>query len=293
MQSRRRLLQQAVAGLPGLGWSLVQAQQSPPFSSLYVCPMDPGVQSPQAGKCPRCGMRLEQNLPTFAEFGLQVELTPKQPVAGQPVRMRFRVQDPRTGRRVIHLQEVHERLFHLFVVGQTTFAHEHPELTEPGIFDLPFLPKEPGLHRLFADFYPLGGLPQFVPWSFWVRPASPASRHARENIQAAADPPSTQVQLEPEPAQPIAGQRTLLRFLLEPGDGLQPWLGAAAHLFLISEELDEGQHLHPAWEQPADQVGVLPFSVLFPREGNYRLYLQFQRKNKLETHLLRIQAGKL
>jgi Cu+-exporting ATPase len=38
----------------------------PPGTTLYVCPMCPGVESPSPGACPRCGMALEPALPTLA-----------------------------------------------------------------------------------------------------------------------------------------------------------------------------------------------------------------------------------
>ncbi|MBK8314539.1 MAG: copper-binding protein [Acidobacteria bacterium] len=111
-------------------------QKTPPPSrfdtdptALYTCPMHLNYRASKPGKCPRCGMELVSAEPGITEeFRLKMEVTPKLPQPGQPVKLNFAVFNPRTGEKVKEFGLMHDRLFHLFLISQdlNDFQHIHP-----------------------------------------------------------------------------------------------------------------------------------------------------------------------
>jgi len=53
------------------------------------------------------------------------------------------------------------------------------------------------------------------------------------------------VSLDTIPEQAVAGTRIQLRFRIEPGDGLEKYLGAWAHMLAASNDLIDMMHQHP------------------------------------------------
>src|SRR5258706_11611300 len=93
------------------------------------------------------------------------------------------------------------------------------------------------------------------------------------------------VELVTEPAQPIAGQKTMLFFRIKPGAGLEPYLGAWGHMLVASQDLVDAIHTHPAFgDAPLSDAGDakrIQFNLIFPRESIYRVWVQFQRDGKV------------
>lgn len=250
----------------------------------FTCPMDPEVHSKLPGRCPRCGMILVPGLPDPLEYRLHVDVLPQRPRTGATTSLRLHVTHPRTGRRVEKFEEIHERLMHLFVISEDRgyFAHEHPEAEPGGYFRFHTQLPLPGFYRLLTDFYPAGGTPQLLP----------ATLHVAGNRQVFEKPgtPNLEVGLRMEPANPIAGLKTMLFFSLSPFAGVTPWLGAWGHLMSASGDLLDLVHLHPAWEPFEGQV---QFNVIFPRAGDYTLWAQFQRDGVVNTARFDVRATAL
>ena len=137
----------------------------------FLCPMDPDVHSKLPGKCPRCGMKLEAGLPEPVEYPMQLTMQPKAPMVGQPAILEFQVFEPVKRQPVTKFLEIHEKLFHLFVVSSDLkfFVHEHPELGAGGVFRLKQTFPQAGEYRLLADFFPQGGTPQLISRSIFVQ----------------------------------------------------------------------------------------------------------------------------
>lgn len=243
----------------------------------FLCPMDPEVRSKGPGKCPRCGMKLEAGLPDPVEYRMDMTTLPAAPTAGSTTMLSFLVRDPKTGKPVVAFNEIHERLFHLFVVSEDLryFVHEHPERQPDGSFRLPLRLPQGGLYRVLGDFYPQGGTPQLIAKSLIVA--------------GSGGPPPTlpagnmEIRLRPEPAQPLAGQKTMLFFDIDPAAGLEPWLGAWGHLLVASADLLDMVHVHPQWEYQPEVAPTVQFNVIFPRPGRYRLWVQMQRQGIVNT----------
>lgn len=234
-------------------------------------------------------MRL--GVPDEVEFPLQLTLTPRVPKVGQPLELRFRVEDPKTGETVKKFEIVHEKLFHMFLVSQDMdfFVHDHPVLQPDGsfIYDLK-LPK-PGLYRVLGDFYPSNATPQLIAKTIIV----PGGELQPAKLQPDLAPKHTanmDVTLTMEPPQPIAGMKTLLFFHLTPADGLEKYIGAWGHMLAASDDLIDLIHTHPfiANGGPQEQ-----FNLIFPRARTYRIWVQFQRKGVVNTAVFTVPVSEL
>ncbi len=83
-----------------------------------------------------------------------------------------------------------------------------------------------------------------------------------------------------EPPVPLAGFKTLLFFTLDTAQGLEKFLGAWAHMLAVSGDLVDMVHAHPAI---ADGGREIQMNVIFPRPGMYRIWIQTQRKGRINT----------
>jgi len=250
----------------------------------FTCPMDRDVRSATPGKCPRCGMTLVPNLPNPIEFPVELRVDPPQIPSGRPIALEFRVADPANGAPVTQFEIVHEKLFHLFIVSQDLeyFAHLHPEF-DGAVFRLNTVLPKPGTYRLLADFFPTGGTPQLVPKTIttagYTTPLEAAIPLLAPDLSPKRGENLT-VGLKLDPPQPIAGQKTMLFVHLSPADGLEPYIGAWAHLLAVSDDLVDTIHEHPFI---ANGGPDMQFNIFFPREAVYRVWIQFQRKGVVNT----------
>ncbi len=287
--------------LPLLAASFLAAQNSPsvpvtqapstaPAASApgpldYVCPMDPDVRSDTPGKCPRCGMTLILGIPEEREYRLGLNLEPEVVRPTMPVNMTFRVQDPSTGAPVSKFIVMHEKLFHMFIVSQDLayFVHEHPVPQPDGSFIYQERFPKPGMYRILGDFYPEGGTPQLIARTVIVPGGSNPPVLQQASLQPDLTPKQAEnmsVDLVTEPAQPIAGMKTLMFFHVKPAQGLEKYIGAWAHMLAVSDDLVDMIHTHPFI---ADGGPQLQFNMIFPRARTYRVWVQFQRLGVVNT----------
>lgn len=242
----------------------------------YTCPMDPDVRSQKPGRCPRCGMTLVQRTPDFHEYPVRFTFTPATIPAGQPIDVRIDVPG------VTGFEIMHEKQLHLFVVSADLryFAHEHPVVSGKGFAHKTRLPRE-GVYKFIADFYPRGGVPQLgetlVSTAGWKGSLADSLTKLTPDV-APQHGPNLGVSLRMEKA--IPGRKTLLFFDLVPTQGIQQYLGAWAHMLIVSEDLVDTIHEHPSI---ADGGMTVQFNVFFPRACTYRVWIQFQRLGVVNT----------
>lgn len=254
--------------------------------------MDPEVHSLQPGKCPRCGMALVAGIPDPVESAVRISVNPKRPSAGQKIQLTVLISDPKTGKQITDYQIVHEKLFHMFIVSQDLkyFLHDHPVKQPDGEFQLDAVLPKPGMYRILSDFYPQGGTPQLIERTIFVpgapvTPASPLKPDVAPQQSA-----NMQVSLATDPPQPIAGEKTLLYFHLDPAEGLEPYLGVWGHMLIVSDDLVDMIHTHPFIADGGPQV---QFDVIFPRARVYRVWVQFQRKGIVNTAAFNVPVSEL
>jgi len=266
-----------------LGLLAATARAEPP--EQFMCPMHPEVRKPVAGKCPLCGMPLITKILEPVEYPVEFAFTPPGIPAGQPLTIDIKSFDPVTGAQVQNYEIIHEKPIHLFVLSSDLeyFAHEHPVMVPGGSFRHQTTLPKPGIYKVFADFYPLNGTPQLVPKIIStqgfrkgideciVRPARDIAPKQGSNLK---------VSLSLDPVEPIPAKKTLLFLDLQPEDGLEPYLGAWAHMLIESHDLIDTIHAHPSI---ADGGPKVQFDIFFPREAIYRIWIQFQRKGTVNT----------
>jgi hypothetical protein len=192
---------------------------------------------------------------------------------------------------------MHEKLFHLFIVSEdlSVFAHEHPERDTNGAFHYEALLPKPGHYRLLADFYPKGGTPQLIAKSLITVGAGTLSTASLIPDLAPKEAANLRVSLVTEPAQPVAGQRTLLFFRLSRAEGLEPYLGALGHMLAASADLIDMIHAHPAFPEVVNRAAdrQVQFNVIFPREGVHRVWVQFQNHGIVNTVAFNVPVTRL
>ncbi len=268
---------------PTLGPTQAQAPAplDPSKDPVYICPMDPDVRSHNPGTCRRCGMNLVAGIPDPVEFHLDLETIPARLNPGQVSALQFFVHDPWKDRPVGSYNVVHEKLFHAFVVSEDLqfFVHGHPTFVADGVFQLPIVLPKAGMYRVLGDFYPAGATPQLTAQTLLVPGEAPAAvQLSRDYSEKTSD--NMRVMLETIPEQAIAGMRTQLRFRIAPGDGLEKYLGAWAHMLAASNDLIDMIHQHP---YRVDDGPMVEFEMVFPRPQVYRVWVQFQRLGVVNT----------
>jgi hypothetical protein len=277
MKLNRRQFALTLPALAGLGWA------EPP--EQYVCPMHPEVRRPAPGKCPLCGMTLISKILEPVEYPVEFSITPATIPVGEPLTLDIRAFDPATGAQVQNYEIIHEKPIHLFILSSDLeyFAHEHPVMVPGGTFRHHTTLPKPGVYKLFADFYPHNGTPQLVPkiistQGFRKCIDETFARPAKDI--APKDGGNTKASLSLDPIEPIPAKKTLMFIDLDPSEGLEPYLGAWAHMLIESNDLIDTIHAHPS---VADGSGKMQFDIFFPRESIYRIWIQFQRQGKVNT----------
>ena len=283
------------------------APQEPAITG-YICPMHPNEVRAAPGTCSICGMTLVPGDPmATADFRVDIATEPRLVRAGEPTRFRLTVVHPLTGARVTSFADVHDRLFHLFIVSRdmTRFFHIHPEQQTNGSFVVEQALPQAGHYVLYCDFMPLGAGPQVI--------ASPlvtagfggdiesAMPHLTPDATLAKTVDGVNVVFQIERSKIVAGQDIDVPIHLAeaatgaPVGDLQRYLGAFGHAMMVSEDMMEYVHAHPAEMLEGTTVTSgggpdLVFHALFPKAGHYRIWLQFQRRNRLSTVPFTIKA---
>jgi hypothetical protein len=261
---------------------------------LFVCPMHSDVRGPKPGTCSRCGMSL---VPIPVETPLAYVLdadTMGAPLdAGKAGRLRLSARHPVSHDLVRRFTAVHEKLFHLFVVSHdlSYFDHVHPIHQDDGAFEIALTLPRRGAYQLYADFLPDGGTPQLLQRSLFTRgfAADPEDGRARLRVDVADKiDRKLAVRLElPGGSGLIAGRQEMFRVRVAeaatkaPVTDLEPFLGAAAHGLIISENLRDALHIHPVAEFSRPNGPDIVFQAVFPRAGLYKLWAQFQRHGEV------------
>jgi Cu/Ag efflux protein CusF len=114
------------------------------------------------------------------------------------------------------------------------------------------------------------------------------------------------VELRPDSTALISGRKHTLKYRLtdattgQPARDLIPYLGAWGHMLILSEDQTDAIHSHPEETIPEEADlrkarggPELSFDVLFPAPGNYRVWAQFLRGDKLPTVVFDLRAERL
>jgi hypothetical protein len=91
------------------------------------------------------------------------------------------------------------------------------------------------------------------------------------------------LRLQPEPVR--AREGVTMTFRVSPGDGIERYLGAWGHMLAASADLIDMIHNHPsdAGDPSGGAYKDIAFTMVFPRAGVYRVWVQFQRRGVVNT----------
>ena len=279
---------------------VVVAQDPAASIGSFYCPMHPEIVSAAAGTCSRCGMKLVPGDPLDArEYLVDMTASPAAIRPGRPAHLTFRIRDPESRAAVRAFAIVHEKPFHLFVVGHDLeyYDHVHPEMQRDGTWTIDVAVPKPGYYKLYSDFLPIGGTPQVIP-RLLVAGNPGDLDQARAHLAADDLEPKTAGSLKVSLSLPAdglaAGRDEKLVYHVSdaktgnPVTDLQPYLAAYGHTLVVSEDTMEYVHAHPVEllpEKIEEAAGgpELTFKALLPKPGRYRLWTQLRRGNVVST----------
>ncbi|MFN0123262.1 MAG: heavy metal-binding domain-containing protein [Blastocatellia bacterium] len=269
----------------------------------FACPMHPEETAARKGQCPKCRMALvKMSKPIPDEFQIRMTSAPRLIRPGLKTKLRFTITNPKTGEQAQKFNLMHEMPFHLFVISQdfAHFAHIHPDKQPDGSFTITTVFPQAGLYHIFCDLFPDGGMPQVI--SQTVTTAGFHGDIIGSRARLTPDKSLTRVvdgirfELKLDPEAPTAGREAVLKYHLtdaatgKPVANLRPYLGAWGHTLILSEDAADYLHSHPTEMIPegVDRSSLtskaeVDFDTFFPRPGNYRIWSQFLRGDKLTT----------
>ena len=247
--------------------------------------------------------------PAAAQRADDVELsTPADLEAGHPAALTFSFSDSR-GRRIRFLERVHEQPVHLLIVSTdlSEFAHIHPVLQPDDTFAVNHSFANGGTYWLFVDHTPPGATQTISRFRLHVKGAiRPARALQPDGLTKTIDGLRVKLTLAPRLR---AGADLSFRFDVsdaatsQPVNDLEPYLGAWAHIMIVSQDRRNFIHAHPLeeavnpavnpavnndpWQHTHVLPGLSPSTVSaitgFRTPGLYRLWVQFQRHGRVIT----------
>jgi hypothetical protein len=242
------------------------------------------------------------------------ELSASSPLeAGTPVQLTLAVKDS-LGRNTGAIEIVHEKPMHLMIVSDDLgdFFHIHPTLTEDNVLSVTHVFPHGGDYRLFADFTPVGGGNHIESFSVNVQGAGRAAIPLHPDAAWTVTAGSVRMTLASD--KPLrAGEDIGFSINLAdaktgaPLHDLQRYLGAWAHIAMISQDTQDFLHVHPMEELPSNfaffwyilkrdylhsSEGPVPGAASpatlrtftgFSRAGLYKMWVQVQRADSVLT----------
>jgi hypothetical protein len=199
-------------------------------------------------------------------------------------RLSFRIVDDQ-GATVRDFDVEHDRRMHLIVVRRdlSGFQHLHPRQAADGGWQAPLRLAGAGSYRLFADFSSGGeahtlGIDLNVNGPFesreLPRPAATTVTDSGYEVRLAETGDEVRFKVFK------AGARVR---------DIEPYLGARGHLVALREGDLAFLHVHP--ESKATEGSGIRFTVEYPSQGSYRLFLQFKVDGRVHTAAFTRETG--
>jgi len=249
--------------------------------------------------------------------------TPAPLRAGTPAELTFAVKDA-FGRNTGAMQIVHQRPMHVMIVSAdlADFYHIHPTLSAGNVFRVTQAFPHGGDYRLFADFTPVGGGNHIESFSVNAQGAGRAAIPLDPAAGWTGTAGSVRMTLASDKPLRAGEDIGLSMTLVDAGTGapvhdLQRYLGAWAHIAIISQDTQDFLHIHPVDELPstfeffwyvvkrdyfhsaappmpgaASPATIRTFAG-FRRAGLYKMWVEVLRANQVLTvpFVLRVAPG--
>lgn len=271
----------------------------------YRCPMncEKGKTYEKEGNCPVCGMKLEHfdGVDNGLTYKMEFASNPPTLNAGSGAVFSFTPKAVGKETEAVPLDLQHEKKIHLIVVSDdlSYFEHIHPEYQPDGSYQIKVLDKTQnykdgaghtetrfstgGDYVLFADYLPSGGSHQVEKIKLNVKgTAKPSVTYNADKLIGTSD--NFTVQLQVDGGKLTTGkQMHIAGKVMKDGkevdvNTLENYLGAKAHMVVIS--LDDKEYLHV---HPDVQGGKFDLNTTFKKSGIHRGWIQFQSEGKVHT----------
>ena len=185
--------------------------------------------------------------PTEAGVRVGFEVEPSDARPNEPVELSYTVRDAEGGDPITNLPLDHERPMHTILVGDDlkSFAHIHPRARDDGSYRVQTTPPDAGTYRLYTEFVS-GGEKVLDRRELAVGSGDREEANLSPDLSPKTVDGTTFVLDVPEKIR--AGEPVHLEFELtedgEPVTDLSPYLGAAAHVAIVSEDGEDFAHGH-------------------------------------------------
>lgn len=249
---------------------------------VYACPMHPEETGKKGDKCSKCGMDLvpvsDGNVPKV-EVKLHTE--PRAIEAGTPTKLTFVFQE---NDKNVPLDISHEMKVHLMVVDEnlTWFRHIHPEEQADGSYTIAETFPNGGKYILFSDFKPQGGASVVDKKEITVNGS--ADNKANFSNKFVSETDGYTVTLENGSDLKTNRSQALEISVVKDGKKLvesdiEQYLGATAHIAMISKEDKDFLHIHPV----SDKRFPIYAETHIKKAGIYRIWVEFQTNGRVHT----------
>ena len=255
---------------------------------VFACPMHPEVTGKEGDDCPKCGMKLEHNdnagLPS--NVTMQFTATPASPKANEAVTLSMtpRLKDNATEQ--VPLDVEHTKKIHLIAVSEdlSWFDHIHPELNADGSYSVSEKFPFAGKYTLFADYKPTGANHTVDYLTVDVTGTKPAAKQYGADKLVGDGGDGFTVKLTSASGKFLTNALTEIKGVVMLNgkevdvNTLEDYLGAKAHMVVVS--LDDKKYLHV---HPGVDGAKFSLTTTFEKPGVYRGWIQYQSKGKVHT----------
>lgn len=251
--------------------------------NVYTCPMHPEVKGQKGDRCPKCGMDLKAAHQESAnQYEVQLNTFPRIMEAGEPIQLTFAIKDKDQN---VQLEISHEMKIHLMVVNEdlTLFRHLHPEEQADGTYMTTETFPHGGKYLLFTDFKPSGAAQIVNRQEIEVQGSHVAGNQKPSDVWISEVNGYTLIlengndfKINRTQSLEISVEKDTEK--LQEND-LQLYLGASAHIVMISEADKELLHIHPV----SDDRFSIYSETYIEKPGIYRMWVQFKIEGQLHT----------
>ncbi|MBT2690862.1 hypothetical protein J7I93_22240 [Bacillus sp. ISL-47] len=189
------------------------------------------------------------------------------------------------GKILTSFSAVHEKQMHMLVISHdlSIFQHLHPNYDGEGKFSVKTTFPKAGKYKIFADFLPEGSAQQLAKYDVIVEGEEQNETvNPDKELKKAVDDLVFELKFDDLAVK----KHILMTFTVTDRKGhkikeLEPYLGSAGHVVIVSEKMDEFLHVHPKDE--ATKGPDVEYMTTFPSSGKYKIWGQFKYLGKLYT----------
>ena len=255
---------------------------------VFACPMHPEVTGKEGDTCPKCGMKLEHNDNAAApsNVAMQFSTNPATVNPNEEVNLIMTPKKKDNAAEQVALDVEHTKKIHLIVVSEdlSWFNHIHPEFNADGSYSVKEKFPAPGKYTLFADYKPSGGNHTVDVLNVAVTGTAPAAKKYGTDKLTGEGGNGFSVKLTPEGGKFLTNMPMHINgVVMQNGTAvdvntLEDYLGAKAHMVVVSLADKKYLHVHPSVEG-----GKFDLHTTFDKPGVYRGWIQYQSKGKVYT----------